>query len=359
MEHRRQYDGIRALAIVLVLLCHSMPHAEGGASGVNIFFTLSGFLITGLLLAEQDRYGGVWLGGFYARRLLRLMPPLLVMLLLVALLPDVYGTARSGFEASLWIIIPASLFYVGNYFQAAGQPFGYLAHTWSLGVEEQFYLFWPIAMLSLERRHRLARALPKLIVLAVVLRAVLAGLGLGSHGLAIWLPSVADDLLIGALLSVWMREPGRLAWAERSTAGWGALAVLGAVCVFASYRAQGMQGTFALFGGITLVGAATAVLIAHLGQRDDGVLSWLFAWTPVVGVGRVSYGIYLYHYVIFQWVQHQHYPSQAKSYLLEYGITAVAVTASWFLVEQPALRFKERFRPSRAPFRAVGLDLGV
>lgn len=359
MAHRAQYDGIRALAIALVLICHSVPRATGGASGVNIFFTLSGFLITGLLLAERERYGSVWMGGFYARRLLRLMPPLLAMLLLVACMPNVYGTSHNGFSASLWITIPAALFYVGNYFQAAGEPLGYLSHTWSLGVEEQFYLFWPIGMLALERRGRLRWALPRLIIFFVVLRAVLAAFGMHRYGLADWLTSEADCLLIGALLAVWMRDPGTVAWAKRTSAGWGALGVLSLVCLFASYKSQGMQGTFALYGGITIVGAATAVLIAHLGQRDDGLLSWMFGWAPVVLIGRVSYGIYLYHFVIFQWVQHQRYPSTAKTYVVEYALTAAAVALSWFLVERPALRMKDRFRPDRAPFRRPLLDPAV
>jgi peptidoglycan/LPS O-acetylase OafA/YrhL len=306
---------------------------------VNIFFTLSGFLITALLLVELEARGKVWFAGFYARRALRLIPPLLLALALVALLPNVYVGANNGVSISRWYSIPAALFYVANIVAALGHPLGFLAHTWSLAVEEQFYLLWPALLVLLASRRLLGKALPVLIILAIVSRAAMTAGDV--RGVPDWLISQTDQLLIGALLAVGYLRGG-LSSLRREPAGWLALAALAALVVIGTATKNGSEGHFALYGGLTVAGIASAVLIGHLMVSDGSTLSALFAFTPFVWIGRVSYGIYLFHFPIFQWVQHERWASKPKEYAVEYALLAIAVAVSWFLVERPALRLKNR-----------------
>ena len=169
-SYRPALDGMRGLAVVLVVLSHSVRHTEGGGIGVQMFFTLSEFLITSLLLDERARTGSVSLPNFYARRALRLLPPLLIMRALVAALPNVYRTPLDGHSMSRLITIPLALFYMANFGNIYGEGMGYLAHCWSLSVEEQFYIVWPVVALGLLRRGRLRQYLPWLIGGFITLR---------------------------------------------------------------------------------------------------------------------------------------------------------------------------------------------
>lgn len=328
------------MAVLLVVAAHSLPHAGGGQIGVNIFFTLSGFLITGLLLAEWRTCGRILYGNFYARRALRLLPGLILLMVLVALLPDVYLTLLDGESMSRAVTIPVALLYVSNYVQGFGYPLGYLAHTWSLSVEEQFYLLWPVALAFLAATGRLRRWLPWLIVVFAMSRIAfdLAG----APGVGGWLTANADQLLIGALLAVWT-QPGEPAWAGGPKVGWLALGTLAGMALLLSATRQGSEGVIGLSGGLTVIGLATAALIAHL-SNSNGALRRLFSWAPAVAIGRVSYGIYLYHFPIFQYVQHQRWDRKWLEILVEYTATAAMVLISWFLVERPALRWKDRLR---------------
>lgn len=339
-------DGIRAMAIMLVLAAHSLPHAAGGGYGVNIFFTLSGFLITALLLVEYRATESIWMGGFYLRRALRLLPPLVLMLALVAAIPNVYLQPSDGHSISRLISIPAALFYVANIVAAFGHPLGFVAHTWSLAIEEQFYFIWPLAFLWLVSTKRL-KLLPALIVAAVVARLLLVV----THvpGISDWLPAQADQLLIGALLAVVFLD-GRAAWLKRRAVGWIGLVTLAVLALIGTADHQGSEGSLALYGGLTVCGLASAALIGHLITADTGWLHRIFAFRPFVWLGRVSYGVYLFHFPIFQWVQHERWPSLAKTMAVEYALTAVAVLLSWFFVERQALRLKDRrARPRQVP----------
>lgn len=335
-------DGVRAMAIGLVLLCHSVPGARGGGIGVNIFFTLSGFLITSVLLDEFEEEGRVNYLNFYARRALRLFPALLAVALLVALLPNVYRPPLDDSQSRLETI-PAALLYTANYYRATGHPLGYLSHTWSLSVEEQFYLVWPVLLVALSIRGRLRRFLPWLIGGLIATRAIMAALHV--PGLSDWLSAQADQFAIGAFLAVCLRA-GELRWLRARVVGWVGLMVLALLALLGSATHQGVHGSFGMYGGVTAAGVASAALIGNLALAQGGLLNWFFTRRSIVVVGMVSYGLYLYHFPIFEWVQHQRWPS-SETYLLEYTLTAVAVTASWLFIETPALRLKSRFRAQR------------
>ncbi len=338
-------DGVRALAIVLVLGCHSLDpffHAEGGAVGVNMFFTLSGFLITGLLLTELATTGALRFGSFYLRRCLRLLPALLLLLVLVAVLPNDLPGSMSRVAAE-----PAALVYVGNYVQAfAGWgSLGLLSHTWSLSVEEQFYLLWPFALAWLAASGRLERWLPRLILAFVACRAVLGTAGVPAIG--IWLPGAADQLLAGALLAVVYLRQGT-GWARPAWVGWSAIGAIAAIAVAGSISEQGMQGPFANDGGATVAAAAAALLIAHLVSGASSRLAGLLTLPPIVRLGRVSYGLYLFHYPIFKWVQTYHWPDRFETIGVEYALAGLLTAFSWFVVERPALRLKRRIADREA-----------
>lgn len=340
------------MAIVLVLLCHSVPHAAGGTIGVNIFFTLSGLLITSVMLDEFENKSGISFGRFYARRALRLLPALFALLALVAVLPNDYSSEHARITAIL-----ASLFYIGNYVSIFHVGFGNLAHTWSLGVEEQFYFLWPVTLWFLARRGKLLLALPLLIVGLAGLRAISTALApTGTAGALLGIGSLAangDQLLCGALLALLLRRQLALTWLKRPSTAWVALAVLAGLTLLGSADNEGTQGTLAGYGLLTVIGIATAMLIAPLTEGGSAIHR-LFVFTPFVWLGRVSYGVYLFHFPIFQWVYHQHW-SSASTYVAEYALTAVAVTVSWFVIERPALRLKQRWS-SRAPAETEALQ---
>src|SRR5271163_2488842 len=219
-------DGLRAVAVLGVMLYHGgAPLASGGFLGVNIFFVLSGFLITSLLLGEWAKRVSIRLGQFWARRARRLLPALLVMLIGVAIYAKVFATP--GEFADLRLDSLSTLFYVanwhfiasgGNYFNLTAQP-SPLAHMWSLSIEEQFYIVWPpvaLLLLHLGRRLRPSRRLWPLLATAVV-GAVASAVDMRlsyQHGASIMrlyegTDTRCQDILVGATLAI-----GMALWAQ-------------------------------------------------------------------------------------------------------------------------------------------------
>ncbi len=232
------------------------------------------------------------------------------MLLLVALLPNPYRHPIDGLSVTRWISIPAALFYVANMIQALGHPLGYLGHTWSLSIEEQFYFLWPAVALWLAVTRRLRTWLPALIAAAAVSRVLMALVGVPT--VVGWLPAEADQLLIGAALAVALLD-GRLGFLRHPAWGWAALTLLAVLCLIGSATHQGSEGTVAIYGGLTLAGLATAALIGYFVVGGSSPLLKAFTLAPIVLLGRVSYGVYLFHFPVFQWVQHERWPSLGKT----------------------------------------------
>ncbi|GAC1366597.1 MAG: hypothetical protein NVSMB32_11080 [Actinomycetota bacterium] len=355
--YERSLDGVRAAAILAVLAAHSIPHGSGGLIGVDIFFVLSGFLITRILLAERAKGGRIDFRNFYIRRALRLAPALVLLLVMVAVLPDVFHPSVDGVMVTRgWSMLTVAG-YVSNWvLPITGHGlFGYLDHTWSLAIEEQFYLLWPLTLIVLLRiKQGMRWILPGFIVGIVVVR-----LGLSLHmrsalgdpnpfhlhsALADSGVVQADALLIGAVLAWISASRDRLlAWTARPAVGWGACLGLGAIALALGIPAR--TNIYPLhWGGFTVVAVLTAALIAHFLSGAKGTLTRLFSWPPAVALGRVSYGVYLFHRPIFAWVQHQAW-GRPTQLMIEYIATAMVVTLSWYLVEQPFLLLKRRFRP--------------
>ncbi|WP_163551514.1 acyltransferase family protein [Candidatus Frankia alpina] len=367
-------DGVRALAVLCVLVFH-MDSLRGGYLGVDVFFVLSGFLITGQLLAEWDRTGGVSLARFYLRRAYRLLPAFWLLALVGLTAVVLLGIGTAGERSEFLDSLAASALYVNNYFQVVRQSTGagWLGRTWSLSLEEQFYLLWPLVLVALCRLPWLARRLP----------AVLLG---GVAGVALWrnalvtsgapgtrtyfaLDTRADALLVGCALAAWLRAARQGAADESGAAGGaetagGAGAALcwrrrldrvGAILPVVGPTALGLlavatvtapsgwgEGSALLSrGGYTMVALLAGALILTLEQ--GATTSWLFralAARPLAWLGRVSYGFYLWHFpVVAHWGHDLTAALGRWPAIVVVGLISVALAAaSYYLLEQPIQR---------------------
>lgn len=318
--------------MLAVLLCHSpIPHGEGGALGVAVFFVLSGYLITSLLAAELDLRGQIAFGRFYARRAWRLWPPLLALIVLATLLP-----ANPGVDpAPVWQSDLVSGVYLTNFWALfhTGTTPGYLTHTWSLAVEEQFYLLWPIVLAWLLRR----RLDPVLVLVPTVVLS--AAVRAGQLTTPTLLPEQLDGLLLGALVALLARS-GRL---PRRTAGapvaWvGLVVIVAAIAWRSATHSARPAADWAAF--VAAIGAALLIanLVARPGSRADRLLSN----RPLVKIGTLSYAIYLVHYPIFFWMNGQGH-GRLATLLYELLLTVPAVLVCWLFIEKPARRMKARW----------------
>lgn len=353
----RGFDGIRGVAVIIVFVSHlevilpipSLLVIPGGTISLDMFFVLSGFLITALLLREQARHGRIGRMAFYRRRVLRLLPALLVTVVAAGVAAWTWGY----WDHRDWPSIFSVSFYYSNYYVAQSPNAfcdnlapGY-QHMWSMSFEEQFYLVWPwVTIFALTIRTRLRTVV---IVLLTLIALVSLHRALSYHGVQSWCAlfhrtdSRADSILWGALLAhLWMRrkEPTR----GVATAGWVAAAFL-LICM----PTTTLFGPFLYEGGLDLIDVACAVIIlAVLDARWTG--GWLFQKTPFVALGLVSYGFYLWHmpvfYAIHHFDGHWPYPLRVAAAFL---ITLALTLASWFLLERPLMRWKDRLERRRLP----------
>jgi len=369
LTHVPALDGLRGIAVILVISTHTMivfwySHfydvVPGGFLGVDLFFVLSGFLITALLLGEQSRTNRISMPGFYRRRALRLLPALVVLVVLHAIYTLVTGLPF-GIEARTITVV---LLYVSNWYSATGHRLALgLNHLWSLSIEEQFYLLWPLVTVALLTVRRSSRVVVWWLIAAVVAVAVWraylwqpGGNLLKVSPAYVRTDTRADALLIGALAAhLWVR--GRL---PRRGLAIAALisALFFAYCV---ERVPGERG-FYYKGGFTLVALAAAiVIVATVDNRWIGARAC--AWRPLRAVGVVSYGLYLWHLPVFFAVRRYTtgWPV-ALQIALALTLTVAFTLASWRFVEKPFLRRKARradARPVPATEPAVVAPVGV
>ena len=358
-------DGIRALAIVLVLVFHGgFAWAGGGFFGVDVFFVLSGFLITGLLVSEYRQNSGIGLKRFWGHRVRRLVPALLVMLAGVAL----YGffLAPSDTLGELRSNAVATLLYFNNWHQVSGGQ-GYFAalntpqpllHTWSLSIEEQFYLVWPLVVLGV---LRLSRTLRPLLVLTVVgaaasaiTMAVVYGNGAGESRAYYGTDTRAQALLIGAALAIVLAHPlpRRRSGAVPTTtlvrgftpgpAARAALVAVGGVglatVLWLAYSVDATS-TWIYRGGFTLVALATAAVIASVALLPASPWGRFLSLRPVRYVGAISYGLYLYHWPIFVVLTHERTGLSGWAlFTLRVGCSVAVAAVSLHFLELPIRR---------------------
>jgi peptidoglycan/LPS O-acetylase OafA/YrhL len=358
-------DGLRAVAIIVVLLYHGqVGWVPGGFFGVDLFFVLSGYLITTLLLAEWQGHGRIDLKGFWARRARRLLPALFLMLAAVAaygaLLAPAAGRARLRWDGL------ATLAYVANwrfassrlpYFAQFGDP-SPLTHMWSLGIEEQYYLAWPLLLLGLlglaRRRAQRGLATP---VLGLVLLGALASALLmaalyqpGSDPSRVYYgtDTRAQALLLGGALAIALGRLRRpLPRVLADSLGVAGLAGLGAMVLRVPDSA-----TWLYRGGFALAAlAAAGAVVAAVQPEGDGRVRELLSLEPLPAIGRVSYGLYLWHWPVAVTLSPDRtHLDGFPLLLLRLLVTSTVALLSYFLLEQPirqgALRRRGLARPA-------------
>lgn len=296
---RSDVEGVRGLAVIVVVLFHAgLLGLVGGFIGVDVFFVISGFLITGLLLREHERTGRIRLLPFYARRVRRLLPAatvvlvatLLIALNLVAPL-DRPGVGLDGAAAALSIGNVRFAMAAGDYFASVGAPSPFL-HFWSLAVEEQFYLVWPALILLVARGLHARRRVT--VTLVVVVVASFGANILLTDAAANWafylLPTRAWELGLGGLLACGAVGLGRLPERLVGLAGWAGLAAIATSAVM-------FDSNVAWPGSAALVPAVGTVLVLAGGSRHLGP-GKLLSTAPLRFLGKVSYSLYLVHWPI-------------------------------------------------------------
>ncbi|MBS1679185.1 MAG: acyltransferase [Actinobacteria bacterium] len=367
---RPDIEGLRAVAIVAVLLCHAgVPFLAGGYVGVDVFFVISGFLITRLLVGELDRTGTISLRGFYARRAKRLLPLSAVLLASVGVLSMILLSPLRNTEVAGDII--ASALYVANWHFAA-QSVDYFAqglepspvlHLWSLAIEEQFYVVWPGLMLAVtwfrRRRGRSVRPALWVALAAILVGSLVYGIVLTNERPPFAYFSTfarAWELGLGAALAL----VGTVVLPRRAAAvlGWAGVAAI----VYASFAFNGetmFPGTAAL---VPTLGAAALILSGTaLAAGKGGVTGmragagWVLSLAPVRYVGRISYSWYLWHWPFIVFAAAIWGPR------LSVAAGLAAVAASWVptqlthtLIEDPVRRAPAL---RRLPNRAIALGL--
>lgn len=363
LGHRPALDGIRGLGMLLVVVFHTMtylvdwygPYGDsvlpGAFVAVDVFFALSGFLITSLLLEERRRTGAVSMQRFYIRRGLRLLPALYVTIALFGGVFLVSGdaTLRGYVGAVVKMLTYSSNFFIGK----DGFLTAWFGQTWSLAIEEQFYIVWPIVLLGLlallrRRPQAIAGVLLAVIVAVVAWRIVLFDRTQIWSDVYYRTDARIDQPLAGALLALVLH----FGWVEDKPRPWLGVAGLTtwiAVSVLASpFHASYYQAVAPL-----MLVASLATILGVLHGR--GLAAIVLAWRPLRWLGRVSYTLYLVHVGVFELVR-VHLPGDGRNVLrvvLANGVALLATLVVHLAVERPALRLKDRFAPAGAPREGV------
>jgi peptidoglycan/LPS O-acetylase OafA/YrhL len=369
-------DGLRAVAVALVLIGHGgIPGVSGGFIGVDVFFVLSGFLITSLLLDELGRTGRIDLTGFWIRRARRLLPALVLMVLAVGaareLLPSqaLTGLRNDAIAAFVWLANWRFVAQKTDYF-TQGAPPSPLQHTWSLGVEEQYYLLWPVLLIAVtlllaaRAKRYFQRATVGDVRFVVFLIAAVGAMASAAAAIVFVSGATRDRiyfgtdtraqaLLVGAAASALLVRDWpsmnrgwcmiRSRWGRRTAR---VLPLLGLAGLAAATHFA--SGSVAEFRHGLLIGVAIAavLVVAPVALEPRGLIARILALPPLVWLGAISYGVYLWHWPIFLALNGERTGwSGLPLFAARCGATVVLAGVSYWLIEQPI----RRWRPSRVP----------
>jgi len=346
LGHIAELDGLRGLAVIGVLAFHA-DHLRGGFLGVDLFFVLSGWLITRLLLIETSTTGGVDLMAFWGRRMRRLLPAVLALLVVVSGYAWLWGDTASRVDTS--DVGPWAQWYVANW-HAIGDAGDYWAlfsepsmfdHLWSLAIEEQFYVVWPVAIALLWRRSRRPERtgwilMTSGVVLATLLAVVLAGSS-GATRVYMGTDTRAASILCGAVaaMPITARTMSRL---MRTRSGsWVLWLATGAIALM-WWRVDGATASWLFRGGLTAHAMLSAIVISGLVARREadirGLLSRVVAGRGLQWCGRLSYSLYLWHWPVYIVVADRTDLDGWRLTLVRVAATVVVSVTGYQLVEQ-------------------------
>ncbi len=337
-------DGLRAISVIAVIWCHvagkqPLNLLNQGNKGVDLFFAISGFLVTTLLLREYREHGSISLTQFYLRRSLRIFPLYYAVLLLycVLVLATMRGTTKA---AEFWDNLPAFLTYTSNWFvdlDGAGSHGTTFYFAWSLATEEQFYLFWPALMLlSLWLTKRSwAPAVAAVLLISIQLVAV-------SHVkptlLVIMLASLAPAILFGVVFAVLLHHR-RIFELLYPVIGNRLMAPAAAGLLLACLQFD---------ADLLLIRFLMALLVASVCIRDDTALHPVLNWRPAVFMGAISYGMYLMHMLAANFARILlGHPSGLDVFAVTLLVATVMAFLSYRFFEAPILKLKGRFQPDK------------
>jgi len=345
LNYSKSLDGLRGIAILLVCFYHwNVPGFRGGFFGVDIFFVLSGYLITSILLKEYQYYNNIDFKKFYFRRMLRLCPAFIFLLSVYMVIACFLNNTCNHV-----IDILIALFYVSNWSLTRGthQP-KMIGHTWSLSIEEQFYILWPLSMYVVLKKFG-----PRVLLIGTFLLALAStcerGIIVGS-GYELSYPALArvyfaldtriDCLLYGCLLGIFIHYSNKFMYSKHicfllQFMGW-----LGIVFIVVS--ARDMEKTWVMRYGVCLVAFSTICLLLSINMPKENRTINFLSSSIFVWFGKRSYGLYLWHYFViklFDLIKH----INGRTVLA--AITAIIITEiSYRWIEKPTLALKDRIR---------------
>jgi len=342
-------DGLRTIAVGIVLCAHGgVPYFRSGGVGVDIFFVLSGFLITTILTTEQARTGDISFRNFYARRFLRLAPALVLACVLAAAGMVWFEQRFPGTELAL------ALSYTANWALAFYQfHLTWLNHCWSLAVEEQFYLIWPLVIVILGRTVKSSRTRAGVLLVGAAAIAVYRASRVGIYTderINFGLDTRMDSLMAGAALACFVQSlpGGRLPEAAGKWLG-RVVAPLMFAALFAVINTVTWYSPWMGWIGYVLVAGAAALVVLDLVAGGHSWLAGILATRPMVFIGRISYGLYLYHLPVYYAVEKLMPDATLMERLpVKVAVSVALATASFFLIEQRFLKLKGRFESRRA-----------
>jgi peptidoglycan/LPS O-acetylase OafA/YrhL len=347
-QFRPDIEGLRAVAVIAVVLSHASLGVPGGYVGVDVFFVISGFLITRQLLQEADRRGRFSFARFYARRARRIVPAATVVT--IATLIGAYlwapplrvgAIARDALSAALFGVNWRLAAEGTNYFQASAPPSPF-QHYWSLSVEEQFYLAWPLllaaVLFAVRKRDRRTKTMALVVVLSLIIAASLwasvdvthvsAPYGYFGTHTRVW------ELAVGALIAAAADTLRRLPWRVVLPAAWAGLAAIVVSC-FAYNASTSYPGSAAV---LPVAGAGLIIAAGCGGAARFGPESLLKAW-PMRWVGKISYSLYLWHWPLLILVPDAvGHSLSATQRIAVIGLAVALSVATYFAVEQPFQR---------------------
>lgn len=345
IAYNARLDGLRAIAVFIVMAAHAgSPYLRSGGVGVDIFFVLSGYLITSILTAESESSGAISFQNFYIRRLLRLAPCLVMVVIF-------FGISTYLMQHELpWKHALIALTYTANWSNALyGNQLGAVDHCWSLATEEQYYLIWPFVVSALEKTGRRASEKGLLLLMLALLFALyrfsMVG-GFSPERIYYGLDTHIDGLVLGSSLS-YLLKTGYLSKTDhaRAIARYAlppCVIALGLMPHFLTWH-DALMGKF----GLAATAIMAAVVITTLVAGGDLLITRPLRTAPLVFIGKISYGLYLWHLPIYAVVNALLPHARFRLiFPIKIAVTVAIACASYYLVERRFLKLKRLFSNS-------------